>query len=376
MNLSSRKLKWGICAGIFIACILLWKPVNRAVFSIRLAWSLQKLASGDSTRNLAVIEEKIRRRSDERTYEARVYHPAKSSPTRAIVLAAGLTELGCDHPGIVALSRFLADKGLLVVTPDIQEFREFQISAEPMDQILFWYRQIRGLSGGEKVQKTGLAGISYSGTLALIAAAQPEIRDNVGFVVAVGPYCSLIRCTRGWFAADPGAPDKEGYPTRFYAKWIVMLSALDMLPESKDRLFLHDLLDSLLLNRKIPQAPNLTSEGTRWYRLATMRANQSDPELTPKIEKYLVPRVFTRLDPEEALGKIRCPVFLIHGAYDDLIPTEESVELHRKIADSQLIILPFLTHTHPTAKPLSFRQKSRAAMEALSFFYQFSKATE
>jgi pimeloyl-ACP methyl ester carboxylesterase len=155
-----------------------------------------------------------------------------------------------------------------------------------------------------------------------------------------------------------------------------MLAALDMIPESRDRLFIHDLLDSLLLNKKIPKTPDLTPEGTRWYRLAIMKANETDQELTAEIEKYLIPRVFAQLDPQGALDKIRCPVFLIHGAYDDLIPREESVELHRGIAESHLIILPFLTHTHPAGNPLSFRQKAQAAVEALGFFYQFSKVIE
>jgi pimeloyl-ACP methyl ester carboxylesterase len=275
----------------------------------------------------------------------------------------------------VALSRSLAEKGILVITPDIKKFREFEISAEPIEQIMFWHDQVKKLEGSEAVKKTGLAGISYSGTLAMIAAARPEIRNQVGFVVAIGPYYDLVRCTRNWFAADTQATDLRYYPTRFYAKWIIMLAALDMIGEAKDRIFLHDVIDKLLLQEKIPPAdPGLTSDGLRWYQLATMKANQSDPELSRKIEEVLTSRIYQKLDPKEALSQLKCPVFLIHGAYDNLIPPGESVEIHRRVDHSHLLISPFLTHTHPTDTPLSFKQKAKAVWDTLLFCYQFAKA--
>jgi pimeloyl-ACP methyl ester carboxylesterase len=372
-----RKWKWSIGVGILLACILLWNPLSHVIFEVRFALSLQKLAAGDSGQDLAVRLSKIHRPFNGQNYEALVYYPTKSPPTKAVLLIAGLSELGCYHPRLMALSRFLADRGLMVLSPDIREFRDFQISPKPIDQILFWYGQISTLQGGGNIKKTGLAGISYSGTIALICAANPEIRDQVGFVIAVGPYSSLIRCTRNWFAASPGKAVSKYYPTRYYAKWIIMLSALDMVADPEDRLFLHGVLDCLLLQHEVPPARAvLTAEGARWYRLATMHEDRSDPELVSEIEKHLTPRIYAQLDPGEALNDIRCPVFLIHGAYDDLIPPEESMELHRKISDSHLLIIPFLTHTHPTDTPISRKQKLKAGLDALFFCYQLSRVIQ
>jgi pimeloyl-ACP methyl ester carboxylesterase len=375
MFLSRINRKLWIGAGLAIFCALLWIPLSRAVFSVRIAWSLQKLSSGESAQDLAVSETRVHRRLAGQDYEAILYGPAKSSARTAIVLVAGISELGIYHPSLIALSRFLAGQGFLVVTPDIREFRNFQISAEPIEQIALWFKEVPHLEGSDKVKKTGLAGISYSGSIALITAAKADIRERVGFVMAVGPYCNLVRCTNGWFAAEPDAPAGREYPTRFYAKWIIMQAALDMVPDPKDRLFLQSLLSSLLLQKKIPPPdPTLTAEGSRWYRLATMPSNQSDPELTKEIEQYLMPRVYARLDPERILADLRCPVFLIHGAFDDLIPPEESRELHRKTVDSHLLIVSFLTHTHPKGESVSVGEKVAAVLDALGFFYQFSKA--
>jgi pimeloyl-ACP methyl ester carboxylesterase len=362
-------------AGLLLAGVLAWNPLNHLVFSIRLALSLQKVASGADGRDLAVEETRISRRMGTRECEAILYRPAKSRPTSAIVLVAGISELGCYHPRLVALSRFLADMGLLVITPDIRAFREFKISAEPIDQMLFWYNNVRTLKGSGEVRKIGLAGISFSGTLALMAAARPGIHDRVGFAVGIGSYYSLPRCAEDWFAAEPADTQDNYYPTRFYAKWLVMLSALNMISAPEDRLFLRDVLNSLLLQKKIPPpGPDLTPDGERWYKLATMRGGPPDRELAKKIEAYLLTHIYPPLDPEGALERLRCPVFLIHGASDDLIPPRESMELHRRIVRSCLLISPFLSHTHLTDAALPLKQKARSLFDALVFCYQFSRA--
>ncbi len=371
-----RKHKWSVAAGMLIVLTLLWVPGKHAIFAIRLALGIKELASGVNRQDLPVKQVKLHGSMNGSEYEALLYSPEKFQPTTAVILVAGLSELGCYHPRAVALSRVLASRGLLVITPDIKEFRDFQISPEPIRQILFWLREIRGLKEGLHITKTGIGGISFSGTLALISAAQPEVRDTLGFVAAIGPYSDLLRCTKDWFAAAPESRSNY-YPTRFYAKWIIMRSALDMITDSNERLFLRDVLTDLLLQKTVPPAhAGMSSQATRWYGLATMPETQTDQELTDEIERYLVLRIYPQLDPEKALKEIRCPVFLIHGTYDDLIPAEESIELNRKLPNSYLLISPFLTHTHPADTHLSLSQNLKAATDALTFFYQFAEVVQ
>jgi len=375
MRFNGRVRGWGTAVALLILAGLLVSPLLHTVFAVRLALSLQKLAAGTDSRAEHVRELQVHRRMGDRDLEALLYCPQESQPVSALILVAGLSELGCRHPRLVALSRLLAEKGLLVVTPDIREFREFKISQEPISQMLFWHGQIPTLEGSSKVKTIGFAGISFSGTLAMMAAAKPEIRDKVGFLVAIGPYFNLLRCTRGWFAPGPITVAGNYYPTRFYARWIVMLAALDMVQSQSDRRFRDGALRSLLLQKGLPPMPeDLTAEGARWYALATMKENESDPQLSQRIENHLVAHLYRQLDPENAVKALRCPAFFIHGAYDDLIPAEESMELHRRVANSHLLISPLLTHTHPTGKPLSLRQKARAAVDAVVFSYSLSRA--
>jgi pimeloyl-ACP methyl ester carboxylesterase len=364
---------------LLVALILLWSPLSRLVYSIRIAAAFQQMASGKEEQYPDVSARKITRRAGGREYTALVYRSMKEDPTKALIFEPGISELGCYHPKLITLARFFAEQGLLVITPDVEEFRRLQISAEPIDQFLLWHHEAEIMDGAQEARKVGLAGVSYSGALALIAAAEPAIREKAAFVLSIGSYHNLIRCTEQWFSNEPDDRSAENNTTKlfarskFYARWVIMLAALDMLPAERDRIFLKNTLTNLLLQKDIPQPQQeLTSEGTRWYNMAIAR-NIMDPELSQAIQRRLAGRLYQRLDPGPVLGNIHCPVFLIHGAYDDLIPSAESMELHQRLPNSELLVSPFLTHTQPSNAELSWKQKASAGIDALVFCYRFSK---
>ncbi len=364
---------WIALIAIFAA---LWIPGTNLLMAGRLLLSIKKVADGASGNDLRVIEGKSRQKHGAQELEALTYRPADSPPKSGIILVPGISELGCYHPRLQALSRFVASQGFLVVTPDIRDFRRFEISPSSMDQIAFWFEQAHMMEGGQRLRRLGVGGISFSGTLALITAARPAIRENVAFVLAIGPYQNPLRCARQWFAADPSAEKVDAYPTRFYAKWIIMLAALNLLPSQPERDFLHGVLVKLLLQQQVPPEPaGLSPEAQRWYRLAVMPADRADPDLAGAIEQYLLPTLYTQISPDDATTAVRCPVFLVHGAFDDLIPPEESRQLRSMIAwaPSYLVISPFITHTHPLDKPLSTAQRANAVLDLLGFFYNFAR---
>jgi len=375
-RLGRKKRIWLLLALCAIA-VVSYVPVTRLITTVRLITVVRRVASGNSRSNPAVHEEKIVRRMGDSEQEAIIYRPSLSSPDSAVVCIAGVSELGCYHPSLVALSRDLAGAGFLVLTPDIKMLREFRIYPPPFDEISFWLHEVRKVEGGRKLRRVGLAGISFSGTLALVAAAQPRNRDSVAYVLGIGCFDDLIRCSHFWFDAGPVTVGPGYYPNRFYAKWVIMLAAVDLLPAADDRQFLQLVLCNLLLQKGGLSPPDtLSEEGRRWYRLALMREDQGDPQLAEQIETHVAAILCPELSTKQPAGEIRCPVFLAHGAYDDLIPPEESRKLREKIvqAKSYLLVSPFITHTHASEKPLSLWTKIGAAFDLLRFFYHLSGA--
>ena len=255
-------------------------------------------------------------------------------------------------------------------------FRRFEVSPEALDEILFWYQQIPTLERVSKVQRRGIIGISFSGTLGLMTAARPEVRDSVSFVMGIGSYQDLARCTQAWFATGPRTTGEGYYPTRYYGRWIIMLAALDMLEREEERRFMRDALIKLLLQKPPPHPPEtLGAQARRWHQLATMQEDRADHELALAIESHLHP-LFLRLSPDEAASQARCPVFLAHGAHDDLITPEESKQLYKRLKQDRAYVLisPFLTHTHPLDEELALGEKMRAVWDMMGFFYPFARA--
>ncbi len=368
-----RWLPWLILGAVVLA--LCYMPIRRSITTVRLLAVVRRAASGDSPPDAGVRVDRVARRMGESQQEAIVYRPSGSLPTSAVVLIPGVSELGCDHPRLVALARSLAGMGFLVLTPDIKMLREFRIYPPPLDDLSFWLHEVRQVQGGQKLRQVGMAGISFSATLAFIAAAQPQNHDLATYVLGIGAFDDLIRCSHFWFDSGPITVGPGYYPTRFYAKWIIMIAALDLLSAAEDRQFLEDSLRSLLLQKAVPPPPaGITEQGRRWYQLALMREDQADPELARQIETRVATMLYPGLATEPPGAEIRCPVFLAHGAYDDLIPWEESLRLKQKIvqAKSYLLVSPFLTHTHPWEKPLGWWTKTKAGLDVFVFFYHLT----
>jgi len=374
--LAGRHRLVSLLAVLFLAlAALLHGPAADAWLAGRLLLAVRSVASGATGEDLESVGEKVALSDGSTRLEALVYRPPRRPPTRAVVLVPGISELGCYHPRLMALSRYLASAGFLVITPDVRMFREFRLSPQPMDQIEFWFRHAPEL--GPQIRKTGLAGISFSATLAAITAARAEIREQVAFVFGIGAYDDPLRCSRAWFAAGPVTVSNGYYPTRFYAKWIIMLAALDLLPDQRERQFLDRLLVNLLLQKQVPEAaPWLSAAALRWYRLALMREDQADPELARQIEAYLISQVYAGITPAQVAAGVKCPVFLVHGAYDDLIPADESRRLSERFVNARTLVLisPFLTHTHPMQKEPGRLEMAEAVLETAGFFYNFARA--
>jgi pimeloyl-ACP methyl ester carboxylesterase len=72
-----------------------------------------------------------------------------------------------------------------------------------------------------------------------------------------------------------------------------------------------------------------------------------------------------RLDSTPLLSQIKCPVLIIHGADDQLIPISEADLMSRQITNSRLIILPEAGHLHNMEQPVKFNQAVRDFLRSL-----------
>ena len=361
---------WKKCllAGLILLTLICFDALADGFFTLRLMLNLadaagqQLEAEHQFQRELSVVHQ-------DREYRALVYVPKNNITPIGVLFLPGLTAQGVRHPRFLAVAQGLAKTGYVVLTADIVSLRQFKLERKAIEEIIFWHRYMRE-ELDPRLQHVGIAGVSVSGTLALIATARPTIRERVGFVVSIGGYQNLLRCSRRWFSSHASEQGQGNYSSRHYGRWISMLSALGCLENRHDRECLAEVLHQLLVTGKRPRSPeHLTTSGRRWFQAAVSK-EIADQQLVDTIEAWLASRL-TFLSPEEELRQIRCPVFLVHGLNDQLIPSSETLELKRRLtsAENYVLVTPLISHTYPQFDQLKTGKKWRAYLEGANFLY-------
>ena len=126
--------------------------------------------------------------SSEGTTVADVYRPDDKRRHAAVVLFLGANAAGRDDEDVVNLGNALARAGYVVMfhwSPTMA----LRANIEPAETgNLVWAFQYLSEREYVDLDRVGLGGFCVGASFALVAAADPGIRDDVHFVNAFGPY--------------------------------------------------------------------------------------------------------------------------------------------------------------------------------------------
>ncbi len=154
---------------------------------------------------------------------ARLYEPSAASD-RSVIVFPGVHAGGNDEPRLVAFSRRLAGTGVRVLTVPLPELRRFQITPSSTDMIedaTRWMADNPALAPDGHV---ALAGISFAGGLALVAAGRPALAGKLQLVFALGGHADLPRVMR--YLCTGRLPDGTIRPPHDYGVALITLAAL------------------------------------------------------------------------------------------------------------------------------------------------------
>jgi pimeloyl-ACP methyl ester carboxylesterase len=281
-------------------------------------------------------------------HPARIYHPVGIAHPSPLVVIHGVHHLGMDEPRLCRFARALASHGYLVFTPQVDELADYSITRNSAVVIGDAVHELVRRSGAPRV---GLLGLSFAGGMALIAATDPAVSQQLSAVIAIGAHDDLHRVLDFYETDQTRAPDgtvlkmkahEYGQLVVVYSHASAFFSPADVSPA---RLALRSLLWQDLPQARA-EAAKLSPQGQE--RMAQLFAHDTK-SLDADIQRGLA-AAQPELDaasPHFYVPRIHVPVMLLHGAADNVVPPTETLWLERDLPPGVLkaaLISPAIGH--------------------------------
>ena len=280
--------------------------------------------------------------ADGRVLPADLYTP-KGRSRGLILFVHGMGIDGNKDRRQCRACRALTEAGFRVIAPYIEDFAALRVEAgspQKVAAVIAAVSKHPELGAGGKI---GVFSISYAAGVVLRALADPVAQAGVSAALALGTY-SEIDSWLAYLLRDPQADA--------YARMILF------------RNFLHTALGpspALEGALDVAIADDYYARAARELPAVLDALNEVDRELfldifeRPERWRALGDRMLGTLPPQTrdlsvlpVASRIKTPIFLLHGATDNVMPPSQSADLHKALlaegGRSRLVVTPLLSH--------------------------------
>lgn len=250
----------------------------------------------------------------------------------AVVLVPGATPLGRDDPRVGRLAGALARSERDVFVPALELYDGDLVSVD-VDRIV---RAAAALAarGHDRVM---LLGISFGGSLCLLAAADGRLDDGLAGVATFGAYFDLVGLVQ---AATTGVSLVDGQRVPWDADprayGIVRDRLIELLPPAQ-RTPARQALDGDRDPAGLPPAAQDV------YRLVTNRDPARTSGLAARLPAAIRDRL-ARMSPSSVTDRLRVPIVAMHASDDPAVPYGELGRLGAALPHAQLITVDSFDH--------------------------------
>ncbi len=279
---------------------------------------------------------------------ARLYSPVDHPEAPALVVLHGVHHLGIDEPRLIAFATAMSACGLRVLTPELPDIKDYHVGANSIATIgesAEWLSQRIG------DRPVGVMGLSFSGGLALLAAADPQFQHSIRFVFAVGSQDEMQRVAAYYRTGQDQRPNgtEELLPPHEYGPLVLEYENLEDFVPASDLAPLRAVLRAHLYE-------DLPGEKAALSRLNPQQAGESralmatdSPTTRALLAKAEAKHItdMAGVSPHGHLSHLTVPVYLLHGAGDNIIPAAETLWMESELPTTTLkaaLISPVLSH--------------------------------
>jgi pimeloyl-ACP methyl ester carboxylesterase len=271
--------------------------------------------------------------------------PGRGTQRPALVVLNGVTARGRRHPAVERLAIALGRAGFVTCVPDPPGLARGPIGTATLQATI---GLVDAAAAQAPCHRVGLVGVSLGGTLALLAAEEPDLADRITVVACIAPHLDFAGALR--LAANGNAP---GFLSLVSAR-----SLLAGLPASPERDALLERLDAVGDDDRDPLAVLAGAHADDGVRAVCELLLNTDParfdELYTRLPAELQADV-ARLSPLAAAEKLRAPVELALPTHDKYVPAAHNVAFARAAVNTR-VRLTFTAALDHAVPKLSLRE--------------------
>jgi dienelactone hydrolase len=296
----------------------------------------------------------------------RIFSPAGTART-TVLLVSGVHPHGIDEARLVRFARDLAGTGMTIVTPEIPDLRNYQVTpkvTDAIEDVALWIVKAQDRFD----TPVAIFGISFSGGLAIVAAGRPSLRDRLAYVLSLGGHGNLPRVLRylctGIEPSPSGGAGRPRKPSAYALAVLLHQAAGVTVPADQVGLLQQgvetylsasalDRTDTKLAAQLFDQARTLGAQMPEPSATLMGHVNSHDvaalgSALRPYVEDPWndISRNDLSLSPDRAPTP-NAPVYLLHGTDDNVIPAVEAELLARQLQETtqvRYLLSRFVTH--------------------------------
>ena len=254
----------------------------------------------------------------------------------AIVLVFGVNNLGRNHPAIVRVADALARTGVAVLVPDSRTLLEGRLEVREIGGVVDAFQLLAARPEIDR-ERIGIVGFSVGGSLALLAARDAAIADQVRWVNAFGAFADAETYLSSVAAHTYVGPNGElppWQPTPL-AREVELGFLLDQVDDRDDRAALEEALGDAILagDRPTPDPElreSLATETARTIHDLLTAASLTDARDAIRALPDESLAFIDAISPARHLDGLRASVYLMHETEDHHVPFVES----RALADA------------------------------------------
>ena len=287
------------------------------------------------------------------TVRARLYTPlapSNSGPKNApaLVVLHGVHHLGIDEPRLENFATAMAACGVQVLTPELPDIKDYQVGSNSIATIGESAAWLRNEDSGRPV---GVLGLSFSGGLSLLAAADPKYQQDIRFVLAVGSQDEMSRVATYYRTGQDVRPDgsEETLAPHEYGPLVLEYEHVGEFVPAADVAPIRAVLRAHLYEDAAAERFALARLSTAQTAEAKALMNTSLPATRTALERADERHAddMAAVSPHGRVATLKTPVYLLHGAGDNIIPSAETEWMASELPKRSLkavLISPVLSH--------------------------------